>query len=61
MADRILLMADGLVTAFGPPAAVLNDAQLAETYGIRALRLEAEGETVLVPWARMPGPPGGQP
>lgn len=61
MADRIILMAEGRVTAFGAPAAVLSDAQLAETYGIRALRLEAEGETALVPWARMPGPDGGQP
>jgi iron complex transport system ATP-binding protein len=30
---------------------VLDEARLREVYGLRARRLEVEGETVLLPWA----------
>lgn len=50
MADRIVLMDGGAVVASGPPDDVLSDRQLAETYGIRALRLDHDGEPGLIPW-----------
>ena len=50
MADQVILMADGAVAAIGSPRSVLTEHQLAKTYGVRALRVEHEGETALIPW-----------
>lgn len=48
-ADRILMVAGGRLVADGPPGAVLDDAHLAQTFGIAAARLEIGGRTVPVP------------
>jgi iron complex transport system ATP-binding protein len=38
--DRVALLADGGITALGPPAAVLTPALLAESLGVRVRRLD---------------------
>lgn len=50
MADRVLLLHEGRLVADGTPDVALSDATLAATYGVRALRLDHGGESVLVPW-----------
>lgn len=48
--DRVMLLAQGGVYAFGPPAEVLNPESLAACFSIRAL-MGAEGdERYVVPW-----------
>ncbi|WP_456237108.1 ABC transporter ATP-binding protein [Arenibaculum pallidiluteum] len=50
--DRLVLMATGSVVAEGAPSAVLDARNLAEIFGIEALRTEWEGQPVVVPWRR---------
>lgn len=51
--DRLVLLADGRVLAAGPPAQVLDDAHLAQAYGIRVHRGEADGQPFVVPTGRV--------
>lgn len=51
--DRLLLIDRGRLKANGPPAAVLTDAALAETYAITAWRGEVHGQPLLVPFDRI--------
>lgn len=55
--DRLLLLDGGRLVADGAPDAVLTDAALASVYGITAWRGEMEGQAVLMPFGRVPGPP----
>lgn len=48
--DRLLLLDHGRGIAEGPPAAVLDDARLAQVFGIHALRGAHAGEPFLLPW-----------
>lgn len=50
--DRLLLIDRGRLKADGPPAAVLTDAALAETYAITVWRGEVHGQPLLVPFDR---------
>ena len=54
-ADRVLLLAGGRLLADGPPAAVLNDGNLANVYRITAARGQREGENYLLPWRQLEG------
>ncbi|MDD3433834.1 MAG: ABC transporter ATP-binding protein [Tepidiphilus sp.] len=49
--DEVLLLHEGRCLAAGAPLEVLDEARLREVYGLRARRMEVEGETVLLPWA----------
>ena len=59
--DRLILLHAGRIYAEGRPDDVLNDANLAEVYGVRA-RFGAAPERYIVPWERIapsdrtPGP-----
>ncbi|MBP2148040.1 ABC transporter ATP-binding protein [Xanthobacter flavus] len=50
--DRLALMKDGRLLAEGTPTEVLDDAYLADAFGVDAVRLTHAGETVVLPWAR---------
>ncbi|MCA0399932.1 MAG: ABC transporter ATP-binding protein [Proteobacteria bacterium] len=50
LADDIVLMSAGRITAFGTPDSVLTTERLRDVYGIHAQRGEINGETLLVPW-----------
>jgi iron complex transport system ATP-binding protein len=50
--DRLVLLDRGRLVADGAPGDVLTDARLAQVYGVRAWRAEAEGASLLVPVAR---------
>lgn len=54
LADSVILMAEGRIAAEGAPEAVFTPENLARVYGIRAIRREVEGETLLVPWEALP-------
>ena len=43
---------DGRLLAEGTPTEVLDDAYLADAFGVDAVRLTHAGETVVLPWAR---------
>ena len=49
--DEVLLLHEGRCLAAGAPLEVLDEARLRAVYGLRARRLEVEGETLLLPWA----------
>ena len=49
-ADRVLVMQAGRIVADGAPDAVLDDALLADVFGIVARRGELDGERVFLPW-----------
>ncbi len=59
--DRLVLMADGKILAEGPPERVLNDANLARAYHIRAHHGSAEGQPYIIPLARTRPDRGVQP
>lgn len=48
--DRLVLMDQGRAVCDGTPGDVLSDERLAEVYGVRALRGEADGRAWLLPW-----------
>ena len=48
--DRLLLLDRGRQIADGPPAEVLDDARLAQVFGVSALRGAQAGEPFLLPW-----------
>jgi iron complex transport system ATP-binding protein len=50
MADRVALMVDGRLAAFGPPADVLTQDRLKEAFGITTRLVETETGPVPVPW-----------
>ena len=54
LADVVILMANGAIAAQGLPAEVFTPELLAAIYGIRAVRQEIDGETLLVPWEVIP-------
>jgi iron complex transport system ATP-binding protein len=43
LADRVVLLSDGVVVASGPPRAVLTSEHLARTYGTRTVTWETQG------------------
>ncbi len=50
LADEVVLMDGGRIIAHGPPADVLTDARLAESYGVSVIRHQIDGETLVHPW-----------
>lgn len=48
-ADRVLLLAEGVVVADGPPAQVLTEAALAERYGASVRVLTLDGRVAVLP------------
>ncbi len=50
--DRLVLLHEGRVVADGPPAAVLDTANLRAVYGVEAWTGEAQGERLIVPLRR---------
>ena len=54
LADLVILMTKGGIAAEGTPEAVFTPENLAWVYGIRAIRHEVDGETLLVPWEGLP-------
>ena len=48
--SRLVLLHQGRVLAAGAPHEVLDDALLAEAFGIRALRFEHDGLRLPIPW-----------
>ena len=52
-ADAILVLHDGAVAAYGPPAAALDAGVLRDVFGVEAFRTEHAGRPVLVPWAAL--------
>jgi iron complex transport system ATP-binding protein len=48
--DRVMLLANGGVYAFGPPADVMTPESLAACFAIEALMGEAPGGRYVVPW-----------
>lgn len=51
--DRLTLMREGRVLAEGAPEAVLDEANLAHAFGVRAIRgQDPEGGFYLLPWTR---------
>jgi len=55
--DRLMLLANGGVYAFGQPADVLTPQSLADCFSIRALVGEADGGRYVVPWDVVGGRP----
>ena len=51
MADRVMVMDEGRIVAFGPPAEVMTPELLRRVYGIDALAFDHDGQPVLVPWS----------
>jgi iron complex transport system ATP-binding protein len=49
-ADKVVLLSEGRLIAKGPPQEVLTPDNLAKAYGIRALHLQHEGQSFVVPW-----------
>lgn len=49
-ADRLIVMAEGVIKADGAPADILTDALMADIYGISAIRQTVDGKTVILPW-----------
>lgn len=47
---RLVLLHQGKLIADGPPATVLNDALLAQAFGIRVVHLEHEQYRLPIPW-----------
>ena len=54
LADEVILMAGGRLIRQGTPEAVFTPELLAETYGIRAVYREVDGERLIVPWEITP-------
>lgn len=54
-ADRIVLLDHGKVEASGPPKAVLTEAHLAASFGIRARVTQEEGDLLVVAKGPLPG------
>lgn len=52
--DRVVVLDHGRVVATGKPQQVLDDALLAETYGIGVVRGEHLGARYLLPWSTVP-------
>lgn len=50
--DRLALMKEGRLLAEGTPGDVLEDAHLADAFGVDVVRLTHDGETVVLPWKR---------
>ncbi|RXT54882.1 ABC transporter [Bosea sp. Tri-44] len=48
--DRLVLLDDGRILADGPPAAVLNDGNLARAFGIEVTRGSRDGKDFVLPW-----------
>ncbi len=55
--DRLLLLSHGRLVADGPPAEVLDDARLAQVYGVVAHRFDAGRGPLVAPVRRVPSPP----
>ena len=53
-ADNIVLLEQGKIVASGPPAAVLTEARLAASFGIRARVAEEEGRLLVVAQSPLP-------
>ncbi len=53
-ADRVILLADGAVAADAPPALALDDARMAEVYGVTVRRPVVDGIALALPWAPLP-------
>ncbi len=53
-ADDIVLLEQGKIVASGPPAAVLTEARLAASFGIRARVAEEEGRLLVVAQSPLP-------
>ena len=53
-ADEIVLLEQGKIVASGPPAAVLTEARLAASFGIRARVAEEEGRLLVVAQSPLP-------
>ncbi|PZR95989.1 MAG: ABC transporter [Stutzerimonas stutzeri] len=57
--DRLVLLDDGRILADGPPAAVLDDGNLARAFGIEVARGNRDGENFVLPWQALNhGEPG---
>ena len=54
-ADRIVLLNQGKLEASGSPEAVLTEARLASSFGIRARVATEEGHPLIVPQSPLPG------
>jgi iron complex transport system ATP-binding protein len=52
-ADKILVLADGLLVSQGAAAEALSEQVMAEVFRISAYRAEYQRETVIVPWAEI--------
>jgi iron complex transport system ATP-binding protein len=50
LADAVVLMDGGRIIAHGAPREVLTDANLANVYGVSAIRREIDGQMLLLPW-----------
>lgn len=49
--DRVAVMHRGRVVACDVPGAALDDRVLATAYGMRGVRIQVEGQTLMLPWA----------
>ena len=54
LADEVILMAGGRIIQQGTPEAVFTPELLADTYGIRAIYRDVDGERLIVPWETVP-------
>ena len=51
--DRVALLHRGRLATLGVPDEALDDAALAQAYGIRAVRMRVEDQALLAPWERL--------
>ncbi|MGU9979141.1 ABC transporter ATP-binding protein [Phreatobacter sp. HK31-P] len=51
MADLVMVIDAGRISALGPPAEVMTPALLRDVYGVEALSFDHQGQPVLVPWS----------
>ncbi len=55
---RVAVLHAGRLVAEGAPESTLTDALLGRVYAIRGVRDQIDGAHLLVPWERLPPPPG---
>ena len=49
IADRMILLSDGVIAAAGTPAEVMQPEVIERTYGVKVTAVDAAGRCVLVP------------